>query len=54
MRVSGKTEQIPAAAEMTFVAGDRFIVETPGGGGFGSVSAADARFHVGATSVVIR
>jgi 5-oxoprolinase (ATP-hydrolysing) len=36
VRVSGRTEQVPAAAEMTFEPGDRFIIETPGGGGFGA------------------
>jgi 5-oxoprolinase (ATP-hydrolysing) len=37
VRGSGRTEQVPAAAEMAFEPGDRFIVETPGGGGFGTL-----------------
>jgi 5-oxoprolinase (ATP-hydrolysing) len=37
VRASGRTEQVPAAAEMSFEPGDRFIVETPGGGGYGSL-----------------
>ncbi|HEY7671057.1 MAG TPA: hydantoinase B/oxoprolinase family protein [Gammaproteobacteria bacterium] len=36
VRASGRTEEVPATAEMMFAPGDRFVVETPGGGGFGS------------------
>jgi 5-oxoprolinase (ATP-hydrolysing) len=37
VRASGRTEQVPAAAEMTFEPGDRLIIETPGGGAYGTV-----------------
>jgi 5-oxoprolinase (ATP-hydrolysing) len=37
VRASGGIEQVPAAAEMTFGPGDRLVIETPGGGGFGSL-----------------
>jgi 5-oxoprolinase (ATP-hydrolysing) len=36
VRASGRTEQVPAAAEMVLEPGDRLVVETPGGGGYGS------------------
>jgi 5-oxoprolinase (ATP-hydrolysing) len=36
VRVSGQTEQVPAAAEMALEPGDRLVIETPGGGGYGS------------------
>jgi 5-oxoprolinase (ATP-hydrolysing) len=35
VRASGRAEQVPAAAEMAFEPGDRFVIETPGGGGYG-------------------
>jgi 5-oxoprolinase (ATP-hydrolysing) len=37
VRASGRTEELRAATEMTFEPGDRLIVETPGGGGFGAL-----------------
>jgi 5-oxoprolinase (ATP-hydrolysing) len=40
VRVSGRTERVPAAAEMEFEPGDRLVVETPGGGGYGAQASA--------------
>lgn len=35
VRTSGGVEELPATAEVVLRAGDRFLIETPGGGGFG-------------------
>jgi 5-oxoprolinase (ATP-hydrolysing) len=37
IRRNGVTEELPACAAVTMEAGDRFVIETPGGGGFGRV-----------------
>jgi 5-oxoprolinase (ATP-hydrolysing) len=42
VRVSGRTEQVPATAEMSFEPGDRLVIETPGGGGYGPPPSARA------------
>jgi 5-oxoprolinase (ATP-hydrolysing) len=34
-RADGQIEELPATAEVQMAAGDAFIIETPGGGGFG-------------------
>jgi len=34
-RRDGRSEEIPGKATLSLEAGDRLIVETPGGGGFG-------------------
>jgi len=36
VRASGAVERVGAAAEMEFAAGERFVIETPGGGGYGT------------------
>ena len=35
IRADGSVENLPATAEVQLQAGDRFVVETPGGGGYG-------------------
>jgi 5-oxoprolinase (ATP-hydrolysing) len=35
VRRDGRRETVPACAVLDFAAGDRFIIETPGGGGYG-------------------
>jgi 5-oxoprolinase (ATP-hydrolysing) len=35
IRVSGRVEELGATAEVDLAAGDRFVIETPGGGGYG-------------------
>lgn len=35
-RADGRIEELPATAAVELAAGDRFVIETPGGGGFGS------------------
>jgi 5-oxoprolinase (ATP-hydrolysing) len=35
-RVDGSVEELPATASAEMEAGDRFVIETPGGGGFGA------------------
>jgi 5-oxoprolinase (ATP-hydrolysing) len=35
LAVSGETTEYGATAELEFAAGDRFVIETPGGGGYG-------------------
>ena len=35
IRESGEAEQLTATAEVRLQTGDRFVVETPGGGGYG-------------------
>jgi 5-oxoprolinase (ATP-hydrolysing) len=37
LRRDGTSETVPATAEFAVDAGDRFRIETPGGGGYGSV-----------------
>ena len=39
IRADGAVEDLAATAEVQLQAGDRFVVETPGGGGYGSASA---------------
>jgi len=34
-RADGRIEELPATAQAEVAAGDAFIIETPGGGGFG-------------------
>ncbi len=34
-RVDGRVEELPATASVRLEAGDRFVIETPGGGGYG-------------------
>ncbi len=36
-RMDGRIERLPATAEVSMQVGDVFVVETPGGGGYGSV-----------------
>jgi 5-oxoprolinase (ATP-hydrolysing) len=36
-RCNGPCQDVPAAAELELDAGDRMIIETPGGGGYGKV-----------------
>jgi 5-oxoprolinase (ATP-hydrolysing) len=35
VRADGRSEELPATATVTLAAGDRFVIETPGGGGYG-------------------
>ncbi|MEO8618738.1 MAG: hydantoinase B/oxoprolinase family protein, partial [Sphingomicrobium sp.] len=35
IRVNGSVEDLPACASASMHVGDRFLIETPGGGGFG-------------------
>ncbi len=35
VRADGRAEELPATAAVELAAGDRFVIETPGGGGFG-------------------
>ncbi|HEX9875056.1 MAG TPA: hydantoinase B/oxoprolinase family protein [Gammaproteobacteria bacterium] len=37
LRAGGRIEELPATAELALCAGDRIVIETPGGGGFGSL-----------------
>ncbi|WP_454883651.1 hydantoinase B/oxoprolinase family protein [Sphingomonas oryzagri] len=36
-RADGRVEELPATASVDLAPGDRFVIETPGGGGFGRV-----------------
>jgi 5-oxoprolinase (ATP-hydrolysing) len=36
IRRDGRVESVPSCAELVFEAGDRFVIETPGGGGYGA------------------
>jgi 5-oxoprolinase (ATP-hydrolysing) len=36
-RTEGSTEELSATASAEMQPGDRFIIETPGGGGFGAI-----------------
>jgi 5-oxoprolinase (ATP-hydrolysing) len=36
LRAGGRREQLAATAAVDLAAGDRFVIETPGGGGYGS------------------
>jgi 5-oxoprolinase (ATP-hydrolysing) len=36
LRANGRTEEFPATADVELAAGDRFGIETPGGGGYGA------------------
>ena len=38
VRADGRTEELPATASVALAPGDRFVIETPGGGGYGSPS----------------
>jgi 5-oxoprolinase (ATP-hydrolysing) len=35
LRADGRIEELPATAAVALAAGDRFVIETPGGGGYG-------------------
>jgi 5-oxoprolinase (ATP-hydrolysing) len=35
LRADGRVEELPATAEVELAPGDRFVIETPGGGGYG-------------------
>jgi 5-oxoprolinase (ATP-hydrolysing) len=35
IRADGSVEELPATASIAVAAGDTFVIETPGGGGFG-------------------
>jgi 5-oxoprolinase (ATP-hydrolysing) len=37
VRADGRVEELPATAAVDVVPGDRFVIETPGGGGYGAV-----------------
>jgi len=36
LRRDGRTEELAATADVELAAGDRFVIETPGGGGYGA------------------
>jgi 5-oxoprolinase (ATP-hydrolysing) len=36
VRADGRVEELPATAAVDLAAGDRFVIETPGGGGYGA------------------
>ena len=36
LRRDGRIDELPATAAVEIEAGDRFVIETPGGGGYGS------------------
>jgi 5-oxoprolinase (ATP-hydrolysing) len=36
LRADGRIEELPATAAVELAAGDRFVIETPGGGGYGA------------------
>ena len=36
VRANGRIEELPATAAVNLAAGDRFVIETPGGGGYGT------------------
>ena len=36
VRADGRVEKLGATATVEMAAGDRFVIETPGGGGYGS------------------
>jgi 5-oxoprolinase (ATP-hydrolysing) len=36
VRADGGNEELPATAAVELTAGDRFVIETPGGGGYGT------------------
>ena len=38
VRADGRIEELPATAAVDLAAGDRFVIETPGGGGYGTPS----------------
>ncbi|MEO8465900.1 MAG: hydantoinase B/oxoprolinase family protein [Gammaproteobacteria bacterium] len=38
VRANGRVEDLPATAAVDLAAGDRFVIETPGGGGYGAPS----------------
>ena len=42
-RSSGRIEELTATAEVELEPGDHFIIETPGGGGFGQVTRLDTK-----------
>ena len=35
LRADGRCEELGATAAVSLMPGDRFVIETPGGGGFG-------------------
>jgi 5-oxoprolinase (ATP-hydrolysing) len=37
LRADGRREELPSTASVELAAGDRFVIETPGGGGWGAV-----------------
>ena len=41
IRADGEVEHLTATAEVQLQAGDRFVVETPGGGGYGTAVSSD-------------
>jgi 5-oxoprolinase (ATP-hydrolysing) len=43
LRVGGAVEPLAATAAVDVAAGDRFVIETPGGGGYGPATSANAR-----------
>jgi 5-oxoprolinase (ATP-hydrolysing) len=43
VRADGSEETLPATASVKMAAGDTFVIETPGGGGYGSTMTAPAR-----------
>ena len=36
LRLDGRREELPATAATVLEAGERFVIETPGGGGYGT------------------
>lgn len=40
-RADGVVEQLPSSASVAMAAGDTFVIETPGGGGYGAVTTPD-------------
>ncbi|HEY3515744.1 MAG TPA: hydantoinase B/oxoprolinase family protein, partial [Gammaproteobacteria bacterium] len=36
LRADGRVDELPATADVELAAGDRFLIETPGGGGYGA------------------
>ena len=47
IRADGRSEELPARAEIRVEAGDRVRIETPGGGGWGPPAAAESRTRDG-------
>jgi 5-oxoprolinase (ATP-hydrolysing) len=36
LRADGRTDELASTADVELAAGDRFVIETPGGGGYGT------------------